>query len=82
MLIIHAISSPKITITMGIIFIIVGNISNLLLRHIIQLIILPEIIDMVPRSIVGKIILICSFTCINELQRFGPQRTISLNRTE
>jgi len=81
-LIIHAINSPVVIIINGVNFISVGNINILFVKSIIHLIVLPAMIDIVPRNIIGIIILICSLMSINELDKLGPQRTTKLNRTE
>lgn len=81
-LIIHAVSSPIVIIIKGMSLIIKGNINMLLVKNISHLTDLPATIDIMPSSIVGKMIFICSFTCMNELDRLGPHRTTRLNRTE
>lgn len=50
--------------------------------NIIHLIALPATIDEDPRSIVGKIILICSLILRRGFVKLGPHNTINLNRTE
>jgi hypothetical protein len=71
-----------VIIIIGIIFIIDGSMNILFVKNIIHLIDLPAITDIVPRSIVGIMIFICSLIYINEFDRFGPHRTIKLNRIE
>jgi hypothetical protein len=81
-LIIQAASNPAVIIVKGIILISVGNINISLVKNINQLMDLPAIIDIIPRSIVGRMIFICSLMCINEFERLGPHNTTKLNRTE
>lgn len=81
-LIIHARRSPVEIITRGIIFITVGSINILLVNKVSHLMALPAMMDIIANNIIGLMIFIFSLIDRNELERFGPQSTTNLNRTE
>lgn len=78
----HARRRPNVIINRGSIFNGVGSMNIWLVSSISHLIELPAIMDITPRSMVGKIIRSSSLTARNGLERLGPHSTISLNRTE
>lgn len=81
-LIIQANNNPVLIINNGSSLINIGNIIMLVVSKVNQLTALPAIIDIMPSSIVGRIIFIFSLMLMNALDKLGPQSTIKLNRTE
>ena len=81
-LIIHAVNNPMLIINSGVILIRDGSMYILLVSNIAHLMDLPAIIDIVPSSIIGMMIFICSLMWRNGLDRLGPHSTTKLNRTE
>jgi hypothetical protein len=79
---IQAIIKPVVIKMRGISFRWEGKVKILFVISIIHLIALPATMDVDPRSIVGKIIFICSLILRRGFVRLGPHNTINLNRTE
>lgn len=81
-LIIQAIIKPVVINIIGISFRCNGSVKMLFVININHLIVLPATIDIDPRSIVGKMIFMCSLIFSSGFVRLGPHNTINLNRTE
>lgn len=75
-------TKPEVIRTNGIIFILSGSINMLFVNIVAHLIALPVVIDKIASNRVGVMILVFSLIARNGFERFGPHRTISLNRTE
>lgn len=82
MLISQASTRPLVIKARGIIFMTSGSINISFVSRVAHLIALPVVIDMVASNNVGVIIFAFSLIARNEFDRFGPHRTMSLNRTE
>lgn len=82
MFISQAMIKPALIKARGIIFIVRGSINILFVRRVAHLIALPVEIDRVASNKVGVIIFVFSLIARNVFDRFGPHKTISLNRTE
>jgi hypothetical protein len=82
LLMIQANINPDEIMIRGISLIIIGRMKICVVRNVIHLIDLPATIDINPSNIVGPIILVSSLILRNELAKFGPHRTIILNRAE